>query len=62
MPLATSIFFVPCESKDTKANKFVGCLLWSNIPFNFTKHRFFLLMVEGVAIVGLGYKHPLVMS
>ena len=40
MPLATSTFFVPCESKgDTKANKFVGCPLWSNIPFNFTKHR-----------------------
>lgn len=39
MPLATLIFFVPCESKgDKKANKFGGRPLWSDIPFNFTKH------------------------
>jgi hypothetical protein len=73
MPTTTSPFFVPRSTPSVQpfirsmlkikekeeADKIVGrCLLWSDIPFNFSKNPFYMSRFEAVAIVGPGYKPP----
>jgi hypothetical protein len=73
MPTTTSPFFMPrstpCAQLSIKsmlkkeekeeADKLVGrYLLWSDIPFNFSRNPFYVSMFEAASIVGLGYKPP----
>ena len=73
MPSTTSPFFVLRSTigaqpsirsmikvkEKQEADKLVDrCLLWSHIPFNFSRNPFYVSVFEVVAIVGQGYKPP----
>jgi hypothetical protein len=73
MPTTTSSYFMPRttpgaqpsiksmlkKKEKEEADKLVGrCLLWSDIPFNFSRNPFYVSMFEVASIVGPGYKPP----